>query len=658
MKFNSVQFDSRDIKCKTPFGAQVQGTKIKFTLSAVPKMIIKARLVVEIQKIVGNLDKVSYYDTIKYPLMKSEADADREYWSCTVKFNNMNVYGYYFELVTDTTTIYYGNNEQNFSHSVFDLKGTNGLGKIYTRKDKVIRYTQNIYDSEFKTPEWAKDAIYYYIFPERFKNGDKSNDPKPGIRKFYGNQDVEFHKNWLDRPYTAGAEGADNVNGNDFFGGDLEGIRQKLGYLKELGINTLYINPIFQAVSNHKYDTTDYMKVDEAFGSNEELKNLIEEAREKGIRIILDTSLNHCGADSIYMDRYGKYEGKGAFKGEKIQKDSPYYSWFSFNKEADKPDDKYENWLGATSLAKFAEVDSYKDFAYRDENSVTKFWLNFGIAGWRMDVTPWKSDIFWKEWRREVKLKNPEALTICETWFDCSKYLLGDKFDSAMNYLFRYPIMEYANGGEAADFVNILEMQRENYPEEALYALMNLLSTHDTARALFEFGYREAGDNKETIELAKKKLLLCALFQMTYVGAPTIYYGDEVGVTGGEDPGNRATFPWEEDGGKPDYSLLNEFKKLTKLRNENRVLRRGSVEFIYVDKNVIVMLRRLDSTCALIAVNNSKDNKSVELNVSNYKLPNIFKNALKDHDSIEVCGNSLGIKVGAISGVVYLSCID
>jgi cyclomaltodextrinase / maltogenic alpha-amylase / neopullulanase len=277
-----------------------------------------------------------------------------------------------------------------------------------------------------------------------------------------------------------------------------------------------------------------------------------------------------------------------------------------------------------------------------------------GIDGWRMDVAPWKSDIFWKEWRREVKATNPDALTICETWFDSSKYLLGDQFDSTMNYLFRFSIFNYAKGGSAKAFVNVLEMVRENYPEEAFYSLMNLLSTHDSARALFEFGYKEKGESKKAVELAKKRLLLCTFFQMTYPGAPTIYYGDEVGLTGGDDPLNRATYPWKEDGGKPDYKMLEEFKKLTKLRNKNSILRRGSIEVIYADDNLIVMVRKLGEQYALVAVNNSEECKSVNLNLSKYRLPYEMHNLLENREIIKTNKKCVQLTVCAVSGVAYM----
>lgn len=652
MKFDSIYFNSRDIRYKAPFGAQPQGSEIIFTISSDENTIKRARIVVSTQKIEGNMNNVYYVDALKYPLLRSKVEDGKEYWSCKVKFNNLNVYGYYFEIEDDSALVYYGNNDQDYSFQVFKLKGTNGVGKVYKNFEDLISYTQSIYDPEFQIPDWAKDVIYYYIFPERFKNGDKTNDPKPGIRKFYDSQDIEFHDNWNERPYLPGDPGADDIYCNDFFGGDLAGVIQKLDYLKDLGINTIYFNPIFQAPSNHKYDTADYMKIDEAFGTNELFKQLVDKAKEKGIKIILDTSLNHCGCDSIYMDRYSKYNGQGAFKGEQIQEDSPYVDWFIWKKEAEDTDGKYEQWANP-SLATFAETDSYKNFAYRDENSVTKYWLKMGIAGWRMDVAPWKSDIFWREWRREVKETNPNALTICETWFDSSKYLLGDQFDSTMNYIFRFAIFNYVKGGSAKKFVNILEMVRENYPKEAFYSLMNLLSTHDASRAVYEFGFKEEGESEEQVKLAKKRLLLCTFFQMTYPGAPAIYYGDEVGVTGGEDPRNRATYPWEEDGGNPDLKLLSEFKKLIKLRNENRVLRRGSLEVVYVDKNVIVMIRELSNKYAIVAINNSEENKRVSLDLSKYDLPEKMINALYIGKTIEFNKKSLEITIEAVSGVIY-----
>ena len=357
---------------------------------------------------------------------------------------------------------------------------------------------------------------------------------------------------------------SDSDYSNDFYGGDLDGIIQKLDYLRSLGVNVIYINPIFQAPSNHKYDTTDYLHIDEAFGTLDTFKKLVAESKKLGIRIILDTSLNHCGSDSLYMDRYGKYHSNGAFENETIHTNSPYYEWFEWNRDAKSPDREYGQWANPT-LATLREVDSYKNFAYRDKRSVIKYWLSLGIGGWRMDVTPWKSDAFWKDWRKELKKDYPNAFTIAEVWFDASKYFTGDMFDSTMNYIFRSAALNFARGGNASLTSDTLEMLRENYPKPVFYRLMNLVSSHDVPRALFELGYMKYG--AANYDEMRKRLLLCFVLQFTYPGAPTIYYGDEVGMTGGADPMNRGPYPWKEDGcNYGDYSLIDVVKELSTIR--------------------------------------------------------------------------------------------
>jgi cyclomaltodextrinase / maltogenic alpha-amylase / neopullulanase len=229
-----------------------------------------------------------------------------------------------------------------------------------------------------------------------------------------------------------------------------------------------------------------------------------------------------------------------------------------------------------------------------------------------MDVAPWVPDDFWREWRTEIKRHRPDALTVSETWFDSSKYLLGDMFDSTMNYIFRNAVLEYAAGGSAKAFVAQLEAVREAYPPQAHSALMNLLSTHDAARALHQFGFHDEKDATATIARAKQRLLLAVFIQMTYPGAPTIYYGDEVGVTGGEDPFNRATYPWEDEGGQPDRALLAEFKKLTALRHAHPILRRGELFApLHVDEQVVVHARRLGTQWALTVTNNGATSRRV-----------------------------------------------
>lgn len=657
---NSLYFNSRDEKYKKPFGPVTAGTEVTFTLEAKTNDLDTAKLVMTTQKITGNQDNIENLDKVFYPMVKTGTSPDgaREFWTATVNFDDINIYTYYFEAINGKDVVIYGNNSIPISAS--KIVGVGGVGEALRlategiSEEEIPRYRQTVYDASFTTPDWSKDIIYYYIFPERFKNGNHANDPKPGKKKFYGNRDITFHKNWLDKPWTPQDKVSNWDFGNDFYGGDIAGMLQKLDYLKELGINTIYSTPVFTSPSNHKYDTSDYMKIDEGFGTNEEYRQFVAEAKKKGIRVIMDASLNHAGADSIYMDRYGKYPGLGAFKNEKIRKESPYYSWYTFDETATDPNQKYPQWA-VPSLAEFnKKSESYRKFAYKDKNSVTQYWMNMGISGWRMDVVPWVPDDFWREWRKTVKAKDPDILTVAEVWWDSSKYYLGDMFDSGMNYVFRQAVLDYVDGKKAQDTVNIFEMMRENYPPQAFGATMNLISSHDAPRAVFHFGYKDDSTPKDEVKTAKDKLLLATFIQMTYPGAPAIYYGDEVGVTGGEDPGCRATYPWKEEGGHPDENLLNEFKKLTKLRNDNAVLRRGSMQPVDVDDNIIVMAREYDGTIALVVTNNLAKTKTVKINVAALKLPRIMTDALSGEKATIVNG-VLEIEIPGYYGRVLLS---
>jgi cyclomaltodextrinase / maltogenic alpha-amylase / neopullulanase len=342
---------------------------------------------------------------------------------------------------------------------------------------------------------------------------------------------------------------------------------------------------------------------------------LTREAKKRGIRVIPDTSLNHVGSDSVYFDRFGNFSGNhnGAFEGGRINSASPYFDWFSFDATQTDADKQYKGWVGINDLPELNKASpAWRRFAYKSRDSVMKTWLDRGAAGWRMDVAPWVPDDFWREWRSEIKRHQPDALTIAEAWFDCSKYFLGDMFDSTMNYIFRNAVLAYAAGGSARDLVTSLEAVREAYPPQAFHALMNLLSTHDAARALHQFGFHDDTQDAAKIAQAKQRLLLAVFLQMTYPGAPTIYYGDEVGVTGGEDPFNRATYPWEDEGGAPDKALLAEFKKLTQMRHEHAILRRGRLLApLHVDEHVVVFAREHQGRWALTAVNNATESKTV-----------------------------------------------
>ena len=664
----SLQFDSRAIANKAPFGAITAGTSVAFALDALPG-VDKLTLVVEKRRLEGNQEVLAYTEVARVPMTNSAAAEPvkganrtggpaRERWSASHRFGDISVYGYWFEAEIAGQRFAYQNNRD----SVFWTreKGSGGLGSVgdlqgaASTTSAVRRFRQTVYAADFKVPDWAPDIVYYYIFPERFRNGSKANDPRPGITKYHDGT-VEWHKNWFDTPWKPG-DGSDKLHNNDFFGGDLAGITEKLDYIKALGANTLYLTPVFKAASNHKYDTADYKKIDPGFGSDADFTRLTREAAKRGIRIILDTSLNHTGQDSLYFDRFNNFGGTGAFAGGKINAASPYAGWYSFDPTQTDPDKQYIGWVGVLDLPELNKASpAWRNFAYRDRDSVTKRWLDRGAAGWRMDVAPWVPDDFWREWRTAVKQHRPDALTVAETWFDASKFLLGDMFDSTMNYIFRNAVQEYAAGGAATKLVPQLELMREAYPRPAFYALMNLLSSHDQARALHQFGWHDNTRDPAVIALAKQRLLLAVFLQMTYPGAPTIYYGDEVGVTGGDDPFNRGTYPWPDLGGKPDNALLAEFKRLIKMRHDHAVLRRGTLDApLFVDEHVVVLAREHQGTWAITATNNGSTAKVVRVTLP-AGAKTVYRDVLGKAGNLSAEGGQLSFSVPPLFGTVLVS---
>jgi len=647
----SLSFDSRDARSKGPFGAVVAGSQVTFDLSALPG-VTSATLVIERRRLEGPQELIDYAALAVVPLLRNTA-AEREHWRGSFRFTDIGIYGYYFVVTIGDRTYWYQNNADTI-YWTREL-GSNGLGVASGIGDaqRIRRFRQTVYRADFQAPGWARDAVFYYIFPERFRNGDRGNDPRPEPNTFH-DKSVEVHANWLEKPWLPrSGDGSDDVYGNDFFGGDLAGIIDKLDYIAALGANTLYLTPIFQAVSNHKYDTADYRHIDPHFGSDGDFERLTREARKRGIRVLLDTSLNHSGSDSVYFDRYAKYPELGAFDGGRIQAQSPYADWYTFDPAQADPDRQYHGWVGARDLPELNKSSpSFRDFAFGAPDSIMRRWLDRGAAGWRMDVAPWIPDDFWREWRAAVKAHRPDALTVCETQFDSSKFLLGDEFDSTMNYIFRNAVEDYANGKDARTIYRAIELMRENYPPQAFYALMNLLSTHDSARALFDFGWRDDKADASTIALAKQRLRLAMFFQMTFPGAPAILYADEVGVTGGDDPFNRVTYPWADLGGKPDLALLADYQRLIKLRKDHPVLRHGTIDApAYLDDHVIVLIRRDGDRWAVTALNNDAAPHTIVVD-----LPQTLANAVLDDvltgNSTKVPGTRLTLTVPPLFGTV------
>ncbi len=657
----SVTHDSRNLSDKTPFGAVPAGSAINFKLNA--KLGVDAvNLVIEKRRLEGNQELLEYTTQARIPMVLQ----NNHHWQASHTLVDPAIYGYWFEVNIAGKRYAYQNNQDQVYWT--REKGSGGLGSIEQypesaeRLSAVRRFRITTYAENFIVPGWAQDAVYYYIFPERFRNGNLANDPKPGV-SHYQNHTVEIHKQWLSKPFKPKTgDGSDDIYNNDFYGGDLQGIIDKLDYIAKLGANVIYMTPIFKAASNHKYDTADYTQIDPGFGTNDDFMRLCKEAKARGIKIMVDASFNHTGADSLYFDRFGNHGAKGAFANNKINPSSPYADWYTFDKTQAEADKQFKGWVGVSDLPELNKASpSYRDYVLYNTDSITKRWLTAGAGGWRMDVTPWVPDEFWREWRKIVKQTDPDAMTVAETWFDSSKYFLGDTFDSTMNYVLRGFLLDYANGGDAKKLYANVELLREAYPPQALFALMNVLGSHDQARTLHILGWKDDITDAKTIELAKQRLRLALMFQMMFPGSPTVYYGDEVGMTGGDDPFNRGAYPWADLGGQPDQSLLDEFTRLIALRKANPILRRGSLSApVYADENVIVLVRQLGNQWAITGTNNLNETKVVQIELPKGfpagLITNLANNTTESGvQTIMVENNRVKLTIPAMTGVMFVT---
>ena len=412
---------------------------------------------------------------------------------------------YYFIVSDGDTTRCYGNNYEQLG----------GEGAVYEGAPPSYQIT--VYDKGAHTPDWFKHAIVYQIFPDRFCRSGDGN--------LWGKEGAVIHSNWYDKPYYCKREGVGDIVYYDFFGGNLKGIQEKLPYLKELGITAIYLNPIFESSSNHRYGTADYFRVDPMLGTNEEFAAFCKAAKDAGMAIILDGVFSHTGADSIYFNRFGHYPGVGAYQ----SKESPYYEWFRFT---NYPDD-YESWWGVSDLPDVEETTpSYMDFIINNKESVLKYWLNQGIRGWRLDVIDELPVPFLRQFYKTLKEENPDAVLIGEVWEDASnkvsyseqrEYLCGYDIDSAMNYAERALMVDFVTGAKEARRMNDeLTRLRENYPPENFYAMLNLISSHDIERILTVLQAAGGTDVATAEDTAKKRLKLLTTWQMTMPGAPCI----------------------------------------------------------------------------------------------------------------------------------------
>lgn len=415
-------------------------------------------------------------------------------------------------------------------------------------------YQLTVYSEDYSTPSWLKNGVMYQIFPDRFARSISYQAPQQ-------NKEYILRDEWgglpNDKPDSKGV-----VRNNDFFGGNLRGIIENLDYLENLGVTVIYLNPIFEAYSNHRYDTADYMKIDPMLGSEEDFIELCGKAEERGIRVILDGVFNHTGSDSLYFNKNGRFPELGAYQ----SKESPYYKWYRFIEFPEK----YEAWWGIDTLPSVNETEpSYLNYIIRSEDSAIKHWLRCGASGFRLDVADELPDEFLEALRVSVKETDPEAAVIGEVWEDASnkmaygrrrKYFLGGQLDSVMNYPLKNAVIDFllrrTDGPALEQIVNSIW---ENYPQPAYNALMNIMGTHDTRRILTVLS-----ENSKDDDYSRQRLFLDLLITSFMPGIPCIYYGDEIGMKGGKDPFNRLCFDPE----KGDPTIHRFFRRIFAFRRK------------------------------------------------------------------------------------------
>lgn len=603
-----MNFNSRKIECKSPYGAVKCGEKLSlhFPIASwvsVDKMYVFIRL--------GDVST-----PVEMRFEKSENGFS--VYTADYVFDAAGIYYYRFEMRNRDGVWYYG-------------RGENGESVC---GENLPEWQLTVYKSTYKTPDFAKGNIIYHIFVDRFNRAD-------GVKT---KRKYRLHESFSESPEVVSADG--KYYADDFFGGNFNGIREKLDYLEELGVGIIYLSPIFKAFSNHRYDTGDYLKVDELLGTEDDFKRLLDAAHEKGMKIILDGVFNHSGADSLYFNKFGTYDSLGAYQ----SKSSPYYDWYYFKKFPDE----YACWWGCDNVPDLNKSNKdYRALVF-GKNGVVEKWQKLGADGWRLDVVDELPIDFVNLLIKKIKSVNKDALVIGEVWEDASTkvsygelrpYLLGDQLDGTMNYPFMNAIIAYVRDGDEKFFKDTVQSILENYPKETVYCLMNSLGTHDTVRIInalsdvrahgwsktHKLGYKLPDSEYEK---AKKKLYLASVLQFTLPGIPSIFYGDEAGLQGFDDPINRRPYPW----GSEDKEILAHYKKLGRIRRENRAVFSGG--FNMRDENGLVAYERTSGDDEiLIAVNAGADDTTLLINK---EYTNLYNN--KEYkDVVDVPGGSFVI---------------
>lgn len=535
---------------------------------------------------------------------------------------------------------------------------------------EILEYYNFVVVPGFSTPDWAKGAVMYQIFTDRFCNGDPANDVVTG-EYCYINEKVQKIEDW-NRPPQA-------MDVRDFYGGDLQGVMDKLDYLQDLGVEVIYFNPLFVSPSNHKYDIQDYDYIDPHYGkivsdggdtladwdkdnshatryirrvtdkdnleaSNAFFAELVEEIHKRGMKVILDGVFNHCGSFNKWLDREKIYENQQGYeKGAYVSADSPYRSFFRFNNPNGWPyNQDYDGWWGHATLPKLNYEESRDLYEYIMH--VGRKWVSppYNADGWRLDVA---ADLghsdeynhqFWRDFRKNVKEANPNAIILAEHYGDAKPWLEGDQWDTVMNYdAFMEPVTwfltgmekhsdEYNEGmyGNSDSFIGAMKYHMASFYGPSLMTAMNELSNHDHSRFLTRTNHKVGrvgtlGSEAAQIGVNKAVFREAVAIQMTWPGAPTIYYGDEAGLCGFTDPDNRRTYPW----GREDQELIAYHREMIKIHRENRELVTGSLKFLANDYQQLSYGRFTETEKMVITLNNTNETKMVELTVWELGIP-------------------------------------
>lgn len=572
----NIYYNPLDKRCKSVTGGIQRNTKFTLSVFCQENEYSSDRLLLVIYRD-GELP--AYYG------MKKTSFG----WTISLKIHQIGLYFYHFLLNGAKVGV--------------------GGGRIATVRADAPDYQITVYDESYVTPQWFKGGIMYQIFPDRF---NRVGEIPVGRGKI-------FRPDWGGvpefRPYNG------KILNNDFFGGNFNGVRARLDYIKSLGVTAIYFNPIFEAASNHRYDTGDYMRADPLLGTEEDFKTLVAEAKENGIGIILDGVFNHTGDNSRYFNKYGVYDSLGAYQST----DSVYYDWYTFSNYPQA----YDCWWGIDTLPAVNErSESYRRFIF-GEGGVIKKWLRDGIMGYRLDVVDELPDSFVEDLRSSAKSENSQAIIIGEVWEDASnkvaydarrKYLQGFELDSVMNYPLKDGIINFITTNDARGLREAVNMLVDNYPKQTLDCLMNILGTHDTCRILTVFGGKACFSkdqmsvtrlNEAEKKAAVEKLKAAAFLQYFLPGVPCIYYGDENGMEGYGDPFCRGCFDWEH----MDNELISYYQKLGSLRRGalSKILKDGEYKEVYCEQSLFIFKRFNAEGSAYFYVNRSADSFTLSL---------------------------------------------